>query len=62
MIAHFIVGSYEGFMMTICGRTISPRDISGSEVGVRSSANQCPDCIEKVNSAWVTFPPMLADS
>jgi hypothetical protein len=43
-------------LFTICGETIAPKAITGSQVGIHSKAKVCPKCTEKVNLAWVTFP------
>lgn len=55
MIAHFVVSSVQGVMITLCEKYIGPRDFNTASVGAKPAATVCPECKEKVDDAWVTF-------
>lgn len=55
MIAHFVVSTVAGVMMTACQKAIPPRDAQGASVGLKSPRSACEQCLDVVEKGWVTF-------
>ena len=55
IVAHFVVSSVEGTMITACGQYIGTRQFNTASVGIKNPDHKCPECEEKTKDAWVTF-------